>query len=71
MPKREPKQPQPCAHDVAQWRKVGAVHHLRCCRCQAILDREFGVTPRTLGVVLFRNMHDGGYAPFNPKGWVM
>jgi hypothetical protein len=71
MAKREPKQIAPCSHDVAQWRSVGPEHKLRCCRCQETLEREFGGAPRVLGVMLFRNVRDGGYAPFNPKGWLM
>jgi hypothetical protein len=60
----------PCDHDVAQWARLGGEHVLRCCRCQHALDREPARTPRTLGVVLFRDVRDGGYAPFNPKGCV-
>jgi hypothetical protein len=70
MAKREPKQFAPCTHDVAQWRAVGPEHKLRCCRCQETLEREFAGAPRTLGVVLFRNVQSGGYAPFDPKGWL-
>jgi hypothetical protein len=68
MAKREPKQPAPCQHLVAQWKTVGAEHQMRCVRCQHILEREFGVRQRKIGVMLFKD-YDGGatYAPFDPK----
>jgi hypothetical protein len=69
MAKRIPRADKPCEHDVAQWGTVGAGHQLRCCRCQWVLDRAFGGAPKEVGVVLFKTPQ--GYAPFDPKGWVM
>jgi hypothetical protein len=69
MAKREPRQPRPCTHDIARWRAVGPEHQLRCDHCDERLAREFGTGERALGIALYRS--STGYAPFDPKGWML
>jgi hypothetical protein len=67
---RQPKQPKPCRHDVAQWKTVDAEHQMRCVACQHIIEREFGVLQRKLGVQLDLDVETGIYKAYNPKGWM-
>jgi hypothetical protein len=68
----KPRRPFVCDHGTAQWHRDRAFGYvLRCRACNEQqknqAERPEGVTSST---VLFRNVQDGTYAPYDPKGWL-